>query len=145
MQEPCHKFDEYWIAVFWVLRLPSLPLWCLISSSISCLCLIRVCTRYPLDVTGENPIFLHIPPLTLVMVGCPGVSIFLIVPLPWHGDRIQKFTLSYILDKSSQISRGGYSWSLIREVIESQPLVEKQSHLLQYLPSDLGTPNPREF
>ena len=93
----------------------------------------------------KNPICLHIPLMTLAMVGWPRVSTLLIVPLPWHGDQIQQIMLSYILDKPSQIIYGGSSWSRISEVIGSQPLTKKQSRLLQYLPRDVGTHNPHEF
>ena len=79
------------------------------------------------------------------MVGCPVVSVFLIVTLPWRDDQIQQLVLSYILYQSSQISRGKSPWSLIREIVGTHLLVEKQYRLSQYLPSDVGTPNPRGF
>ena len=133
------------MAVFWFWNLPSLPLWCLISISVSCLRRVRVRIRWPLGGTGEKNICLHIPSLTLAIVGCPGVTILVIIPLPWHGDRIQQFIPSYILDQSSQIICGESSGYIIHKVIGSQPLIKKQSCLLKYLPSDVGTPNPGEF
>ena len=48
-QEPCYNVYEHWMAVFWVLRLTLLPLWCLISSSISCLNWARFRTLWNLD------------------------------------------------------------------------------------------------
>ena len=79
------------------------------------------------------------------MVGCLGVYTLLIFPLPWYCERIQEFIFSYALNQSSQISCGGSSCSPIREVIGSQLLTKKQSRILQYLLSDVGAPNPREF
>ena len=38
--ELCHKFDKHWMAVFWIMCLPSLYLYILYS--LSCLCWIRV-------------------------------------------------------------------------------------------------------
>ena len=83
--------------------------------------------------------------MNIAMVGCPVVPIVLIITLPWHGDQIQQVITLHIFNKSSQISRGEHSWSFVREIIESQMLAKYQSHLLQYLSSDVGTPNPHEF
>ena len=90
LQEPIHKLDEHWMAVFWDWSLPSLPLWCLRSSYIYCWWRVRVWPFWHWDSTGEFPIFLNINPADLAVVGWPVVSVLLIFPLPWHGDRIQK-------------------------------------------------------
>ena len=125
MQEPCHKLNEHCMAVFWVWRLPSLPLWFLVSNSISSWGLVRVRTRWHLDGTSKKPICLHITPMNLSQVGCPIVSSILIVSLPCHGDQIQQLISLHILNQSSQILRGESYWSLIREVIGSQTLTKK--------------------
>ena len=111
------------MVVFWVWRLLYPPLWCLISSSISWWWWVRVQCLWHWEGTNKNSIFLHITSMTLVMVFYPVVSFF-IVPLPWHGDQIQQLIAPQILDQASQIRRGGSSWSLIREIIGSHPLVK---------------------
>ena len=64
-QEPHHKLDEQWMVVFWVWRLSSLPLWCLIFSYISCWRWLRVRVRWNLDSTGKNSFGCILPPWTL--------------------------------------------------------------------------------
>ena len=88
------------MAVFWLWRLPPLPLWSLIYNYIPSWRLVRVWNLWHWEVTGGKPMFLHIISLTLALVGCPMVSSILIVTFPWHGDQIQQLIAPHVLDQS---------------------------------------------
>ena len=130
------------MSLFWVCRLPSFPLWYLVSNSIYSWGWVRVRTLWHLYGTRKSPFACILP---FAIVGCPIVSSILIFPLTWHGDQIQKLIAPHIIDKFSQIHYGGSSRSLIHEAMRSHPLINEQYCLLQYLPSDVSAPNPSEF
>ena len=83
--------------------------------------------------------------MSLDVVCVPVVFVVLNILLPWYCEQIQKLVAPHILDQTSQISCGESTWSFICEIIGSKLLVEEQSSLFQYFPSDLGKPNTNEL
>ena len=64
-QEPRHKLNEHWMAVFLVWCLSFLPLWVLISNTIFSWWRVRVRTLWNLDATRKEHFPYILPPWTL--------------------------------------------------------------------------------